>query len=144
MAKKSGTVNSSGFNGFYENLAKQGKQFEVLISSSNQYFAYLSKVEQNYKTKLYDIYFELFTKEWGDNTLMSGSIDVQMSSPVPPVSAFHMRNKKASDLLAILGLKSQDNLAEGSWYLIELIRGSTGTLDGDFYNPDIDHLPYIK
>ena len=136
--------NSTGFEVFYQNLNKQGQKFEYLISPSNQYYAYLSKVDQDYSTKLYDIYFELFTKEWGDNVLMNGGVDVKITSPVPPISAFHMRDKIESEIMLMLGLKSVDNLAEGSWYLIHLEKGSSGTLTGDFYNPDIDHIPYTK
>ena len=144
MNQNETNLNPPGFNGLYENLAKQGNQFDDLISPTNQYYAYLSKVDQISQTKKYDIYFELWTKEWLDNVSRSGDIDVEIAFPPGPVSAFHMRDQDESELLSILGLKNVNNLAEGSWYLIELEKGPTGSLVGDFYNPDIDHIPYTE
>ena len=127
------------WSSFFDNLGKQGDQFNALLSKSNQYYAFLSKVDLiNEKTKKYDVFFELINREWADNALFSSTASINKLPTKIPAVAYHLPEVDETELLKILNLKSTDYLAEGSWYLIQLEKGATGPLVGDLYDPDID------
>ncbi|MBI3260555.1 MAG: hypothetical protein HYZ54_13940 [Ignavibacteriae bacterium] len=134
---KSTSIYGDQWSSFFGNLSNQGDSFNGLISKSNQYYAFLSKVDQ-VDSSNYDLYFELMTKEWGDNVMFAGSVQVSKMPPEIPTASYSMVGQDGSKILSTLGLKSFDDLAEGSWYLIQLEKGETGPLIGNLYNPDID------
>ncbi len=131
----------------FTNTGQQADQYNGPLSPSNFYYAFLSKVDLDESTNTSDVFFEMISKEWMDVAILSGSVNTVSPAPTTPAVAFHIPycgvdNKggySQDAIMACLGLKTADNLAEGSWYLLEL--SSTpgkGAVIGSLYDPDID------
>jgi len=118
------------------NIASQGDKFNGHISSSNQYYAFLSKADF-VEGSGYDIFFELVNKEWMDNAIMSSPTDIKAMAPTPPGVCYSIEAVDTQTLLTTLGLKSEDDIAEGSWFLMTLAQGQ-GKVTGDVYDADMD------
>lgn len=129
---------SSSWRGLFRNVGAQGDAFEQSsLSPNGQYYAFLSKVDLDATTETYDVFFELVRADWMENAVLSGSTSVSAPAPSSPAVLYHVPSVAEKDILSALGLKSADDLAEGSWYLITLTKG-TGTITGNLYDPDID------
>jgi hypothetical protein len=137
MANQGNTPGSS-WNSLFGNVGGQGNQFDGPISPSNTYLGFLSKADLDDVANVYDVLFELVPIEWAVNVLVVSSSDAEYPAPPSPATLYHMTNVDPTALLDMLGLKSADDLAEGSWYFLQLEQGSTGKLTGDLYDPDID------
>jgi hypothetical protein len=122
-------------------VGAQGLQFASPISPSNQYYAFLSKADLDETTQLYDVFFELISKEWMDNAVLSAAVDIIAPAPSSPALAYHIPAVEETSIVQALGLKSIDFLAEGSWYLLKLKSGSSGVY-GDLYDPAIDAIKW--
>lgn len=120
----------------FQNVGEQGDQFNQPISPTNRYYAFLSKADLDESTNKYDVLFEVAPAEWFENAILSGQ-SIRLLAPPGPSSLYHIRDADPAALLKALGLSTADDLAEGSWYLITMEKG-TGAITGDFYNPDID------
>jgi hypothetical protein len=127
------------WNNFFANVGKQGDVYNNPLSPSDLYWAFLSSCEQDEDTGLYYPMFEVVPSEWMNNVYLNPPL---VSSPPPPAPAlcFQIDGIQTGALLTALGLKSEDNLAEGSWYVLKLIKGA-GPVTGNLYNPDIDSQP---
>jgi hypothetical protein len=126
------------WNDLFNNLAAQGKAFNGPLSPSNWYYAYLATAEQDWQTHNYVVVFEVIPAEWVNNTIMAGDATIQTLAPISPVSLYFLNQVDETTLLNALGLKSEDQLAEGSWYLLQLIKDDKGQLVGDLCDPDAD------
>lgn len=124
------------WNSLFQNVGGQGSQFNGPISKSGRYYAFLSKADLDETTGTFDVFFELLPFEWAENAILSG-LDVDLPPPLSPEIVYHVPSADPSALLSMLGLKTADNLAEGSWYLLQLAPG-TGGISGDLYDPNID------
>ena len=129
------------FNQLATNLGKQGDTFNKPLSDSNQYYGFLSKADQDWETGLWDVLFEVLPAEWAANALARSGDDVNIIAPIGPASLYHLPAVDQNALLQILGLKTTDDLAEGSWYLLQLEKQDKGTVNGMLYDPDIDMEP---
>jgi hypothetical protein len=130
------TAPSSDWQQLFSSVGKQGTTEP--LSASNQYYAFLSKADLDASKNTYDILFEVVPKEWADAAIFASPIDVRAPAPAAPASLFHIRGADPNDVVTMLGVKSTDYVAEGSWYLLTLTQGATGALTGDLYDPDID------
>ena len=131
------TANSTWFEVF-QNVREQGTLYEEALSSSNWYLGFLSKADLDPDFKVYDILFEVVPLEWA-----AMAFDVSKASVWPeeiPASLFHMPEVNADLLITMLKVKTDDNVAEGSWYILRLEK-KDDALMGDLYDPDIDMLP---
>lgn len=126
------------WNSLFGNVGSQGGKFNTPLSPSNTYLAFLSKADLDDVANVYDILFELVPVEWAANVLAVSAGDTEYPAPLSPATLYAMQNVDPPTLLAMLGLESDDDLAEGSWYFLQLEPGSTGKLTGDLYDPDID------
>jgi hypothetical protein len=132
---------NDAYTALFSNVGAQGKALDAPLSKSDQYYAYLSKVEQNASTELYDVLFEVIPYEWAENALFARTQDVPIMAPTSPASLYHITAVDQGTILGALGLRSADYLAEGSWYLLTLVKGEDGkSVTGDLYDPDIDKL----
>jgi hypothetical protein len=86
--------------------------------------------------------FELVSLEWMNNVYFKGA-QISSNPPLAPALCFQIDGIPAQQLLEALGLKSEDNLAEGSWYVLQLKKGK-GAVTGNLYDPDIDMLPRAR
>ena len=125
--------------GAFKNIGDQGAQFKGRISPSNRYVSYLSSCEQDEKTNLYYVMFEVLPYEWFMNAY-GGKSDIR-ALPVPdsPVSLYMIEGITEDDLLRALQLKSADDIAAGSWYLLEL-RSGTGKFNGRLVDGEFDKV----
>jgi hypothetical protein len=130
---------SPSWNSLFQNVGKQGDVLDNPLSPSNQYYGFLSSCDQDEETQLYYAMFEVVPVEWAHNVYLKDPT-VSTSPPIAPASCYQIADISGTTLLNALGLKSEDYLAEGSWYLLRLEKG-TGTVTGDLYNPDIDMQP---
>lgn len=128
------------FDGLFSNLSDQGNVFNGPISPSNRYYAFLSKVDLDETTQLYDVFFELMPKEWADNAFFAGEVNIKAQAPTPPATCYHFPRVPGNEIAARLGLKSPDDMAEGSWYeiLIEKKTSEEDNVVGFFYDPSLD------
>lgn len=131
----------NSWNSLFNNISEQGSTFNVPISPDGWYYAFLSSVDQDWNTKKYVVLFEVIPKNWADNVIINGTAEIRSTAPISPASCYFLNQVDGSTLLKMLGLTSEDDLAEGSWYLIQLEKSATGELLGDLYNPDIDMQP---
>jgi hypothetical protein len=134
------------WNSLFGNVSAQGKQFDKNpFSQSNQYYAFLAKVEEDESTtpKTYDVLFEVVPQEWMENVILSAATSIKLLAPLAPGSLYHVRDVDETTILNALGLKTTDDLAEGSWYLLTLTKKSESDVGvtGDLYDPDIDMEP---
>jgi len=131
----------SSWNGLFQNVGAQGAAFDKSsLSPNGQYYAFLSKVDLiDLDAKTYDVFFELVRADWMQNAVLSGSASASAPAPTSPAVLYHVPSVAEGDILKALGLKSTDDLAEGSWYLIALTKGK-GAITGDLYDPDIDKV----
>jgi hypothetical protein len=114
----------------------QGSSFEGPLSPSNTYYAFLSKVDLDATTNLYDVMFEVVAAEWMRNALLSSTVSFEAPPPCSPALIYHIAQIDATTLVSTLDVKSIDFVAEGSWYLLTLLSATDGI--GDLYDPDID------
>lgn len=132
---------SQPFQSVFDNVGAQGSRFDAQLSPSDIYVAFLSKADlstSDSQTPGYDVLFELVPIEWVVNVLVVSSSDTKYPIPQSPATLYHMQEIEPNALLQALGLKSDDDLAEGSWYYLKLVKGSTPPLVGDLYDPDLD------
>jgi hypothetical protein len=129
------------WNAVFVNVGDQGAKFGSPFSFSNTYYAFLSKADYDESTDTWSVMFEVQPKEWAYNVFNNGSQDVSFLAPGGPASIFHLPYVLTQSLLAVLGLSDTDDVAEGSWYLVQLIKQDQGIVNGIFYNPDIDIHP---
>ena len=134
----------NSWNSLFNNISEQGSAFNIPISPSGWYYAFLSSVEQDWESQKYVVLFEVVPQEWVDNAIMNGDALISALAPVSPASCYFLNQVDGTTLMNMLGLKSEDDLAEGSWYLIQLEKATSGPLLGDLYNPDIDMEPESK
>lgn len=136
-------VFNGSWNRFFDNLGDQGNAFNKAISASNRYYAFLSKVDGDKFTDIYDVFFELMPKEWADNAFFAGYIDIRAQAPTPPASCYHLTAVSGTEIAAMLGLQKAEDMMEGSWYEVELEKSSSETdrLVGYFYDPALDTDP---
>jgi hypothetical protein len=128
----------NSWNDLANSIGTQGQAFNQPLSPSGNYVAFLSKADQDWETGLWDILFEVVPQEWAMNALVTGSEEVRIIAPQGPASLYHIPTVTESALLQMLGLKSTDDLAEGSWYMLQLQKQNEGTINGMLYDPDID------
>lgn len=136
-------VFNGSWNGLFSNLGGQGDAFNNLISPTNRYYAFLSKVDLDTRTGMYDVFFELMPKEWADNAFFAGIVDIKAQAPTPPASNYHIPGVSGTEMAQMLGLQKPDDMAEGSWYEI-MIEKSTSEDDrivGYFYDPALETDP---
>lgn len=129
------------FNDLANNMGNQGNAFNKPISDKELYYAFLSKADQDWKTGLWDVMFEIIPYEWAVNAFGIGSEDVHIIAPVGPASLYHLPAVAQTDLLNALGLKNTDDLAEGSWFLLNIRKQESGPVNGMMYDPDLDMEP---
>lgn len=130
------------WTGVFSRTGKQGDLIPVPLSPTNQYYAFLSKLDLDVSTNLYDIFFEVLSKEWTDNAILSASVDFIAPSSFLPALAYHIPTVAESDLVALLGLETIDDAAEGSYYLLTLSPDiNKSDVVGSLYDPDIDAIP---
>ncbi|RPD42784.1 hypothetical protein [Chitinophaga barathri] len=137
MLKDPPPLPPSAWNSLFTQLSAQGSTFNTPLSASDWYFAFLSSVDQDEKNGLYYVMFEVVPKEWVDNVIMSGDADISTLAPVSPASCYWINGVTENVILNALGLKSPDELAVGSWYVMQLKKGTSG-ISGDLYDPDLD------
>ena len=128
------------FNDFFNNLSGQGKRFNNQISPNGWYYAFMSKLDYDPKNQTYDVFFELMPQAWADNSVLAGIIDIRIPAPTPPATVYHILAAPEAELIKRLGLTSKEQLAEGSWYEIQIAKSSKAedSVVGGFYDPDID------
>ncbi|HYI10880.1 MAG TPA: hypothetical protein VEK57_17605 [Thermoanaerobaculia bacterium] len=117
-------------------VSEQGSQFEGPLSPSNQYYAFLSKVDLDDTTQLYDVMFEVVAQEWAQNALFSSAVFLSAPPPVSPALIYHIPGIDQNTLVNTLGVTSIDFVAEGSWYLLTFEQAPGG--NNSLYHPDID------
>lgn len=141
------TAPNASWSSTFNNTSQQANQFNGPLSPGNFYYAFLSKVDLDESTSTSDVFFELVLKEWMDAAILSGSVDTMAPPPTSPALCFHIPycgvdNKggyNQSVILSLLGLKTANNLAEGSWYLIKLSNTpGPNAVIGVLYDPDLD------
>lgn len=129
------------------NTGKQADQYKGPQSPSHSYYAYLSKVDLDESTNTSDVFFELVLKEWMDAAILSSSVNALAPPPTSPTLAFHIPycgvdskgGYSQETFLSLLGLKTANDFAEGSWYLIQLGNNpGANAVIGILYDPDID------
>lgn len=147
ISQSQATAPNASWSAAFTNTGQQANQYNGPLSPSNFYYAYLSKVDLDESTNTSDVFFEMISKEWMDVAILSGSVNPVTTPPTTPAVAFHIpfcgvdnNGGYSQDLImSCLGLKSADNLAEGSWYLLQLNNNpGTGAVIGLLYDPDID------
>ena len=96
--------------------------------------------------------FELVSQEWMDSAVNARPISIDRPMPPAPALLYALHDVDETTLLKALGLKTADDLAEGSWYLINLSPSKSkaerqqlelgeGTgISGDLFDPDIDSI----
>lgn len=141
------TSPNASWTAAFTSTGQQADQYNGPLSPSNFYYAFLSKVDLDERTNTSDVFFEMISKEWMDVAILSGSVNTVSPPPTSPAVAFHIpycgvdnKGGYGQDIiLTCLGLKTADNLAEGSWYLLQLnSTPGTGAVIGSLYDPDID------
>lgn len=131
----------SGWEALFKNVGAQGSKFDQdPLSATGRYLGFLSQVNFDETTKSYDVLFEVMSKEWAENAVLNEKPEIRAPAPVTPALLFHIRGIGREPLLKALGLSTTDDLAEGSWYWLQLEKGK-GTVSGDLYDPDLDLLP---
>lgn len=131
---------NEAYKSFFQRVSAQGDAFEQPLSERGDYYGFLSKADQDPTTEMFDILFEVVPSEWMENAVVSIPVDVKMPPPPSPASLFHVRDVSPSTVLKVLGVGTLDDVAEGSWYLLSLVKGE-GDMPGDLYDPDIDLQP---
>ncbi len=130
---------NQGWTGAFTNVSGQGAIFDDPMSEGGQYYAFLSKVDLDAVANTYDLLFEVVPKLWLENAIATTTVDLPMEAPTSPASLFHIVAADPTTVLNVLGVKSPDLVAEGSWYLLTLTQDpAQGQLPGDLYDPDID------
>lgn len=141
------TPPNASWSAAFTNTGQQANQFNGPLSPSNFYYACLSKVDLDESTGTTDLFFELVLKEWMEAAILSSSVTTMAPPPTSPALCFHIPycgvdnqgGYSQATILSLLGLKTADNLAEGSWYLLELnSTPGTGAVIGVLYDPDLD------
>jgi len=139
--KKLGGGPGVSWSGLFKNVSRQGTQFNSPIAANNWYYAFLSKVDYDQSTGTWSVAFEVQPAVWTVNVFQNGSRPIKYRAPLGPASIFHMPYASGQDLLAVLGLKDPNDIAEGTWYNIKIVPKVSDILLGIFYNPDIDTNP---
>lgn len=132
----------------FQGVAAQGQAFaDDPLADDGVYYGFLSKVDLDDATTTYDVLFEVVNKAWMDNAVFSRQLSVPRTLPKAPALLYHLPAVPAAELLQVLGLKTTDDLAEGSWYQITLsksqrqnLTAGDGALVGDLFDPDIDSI----
>lgn len=129
---------NSSYEALFGSVSSQGSQFEGPLSPSNQYLAFLSKVDLDDTTSTYDVMFEVVAMEWAQNALLSSSVSINAPPPAAPALIYHIPSIAADALMTALGVNTIELIAEGSWYLLTLEKTTDGA--SSLYDPDIDQL----
>ncbi len=109
------------------------------LASEGAYYAYLSKVDQTEKG--WYVFFELLDKRLLDVALFERGTYVPGSPPPRvPILIFDVANAEEKALLSTLEIPTADDLAEGSWFELELKSGP-GPVEGNLYDATIDLPP---
>ena len=145
----SSPVNTPWSN-LFKGVSEQNQDYQDdPISPSGNYYAFLSKVDldDSGKTPAYEVLFELVSKEWMESAVISRPISVSRPMPPAPALLYAMHQIDETSLLKALGLTDPGDIAEGSWYLINLSPAKGGAqlgegtgLVGDLFDPDIDSI----
>lgn len=120
------------------NVAAQGKRFDGQIAEDGRYYGFLCKADFNEAEKKWDVFFEVVNRKFLDNVLNRTTL-IPAKLPRMPGLGFHLKEVEEEVLLKTLGLTDVENLAEGSWYELELDEGSGGA-QGVLYDPDLIEL----
>jgi len=107
-------------------------------SGIDAYLACLSKVDLDQTSSTWFLFFDMVPAEAVLLGLM-GKSGESMPPPETPVIYFHATDALQSVTMDALGLKSLDDLAEGSWYVLWLQQGGDrkDAVVGDLYHPDL-------
>ena len=129
----------SSWNTLFSNLSSQGAQFNDPISPSSTYFAFLSTGDQDERTGLWTLLFELLPAEWVYNVYPQDPTIRTLPPADAPYTLFQIVDAKTEDVLSTLNVKSADYVADGSWYRLLLSKNSF-PLFGNILNRDYDRL----
>ncbi|MGN6276689.1 MAG: hypothetical protein ACTHNP_12285 [Solirubrobacterales bacterium] len=110
-------------------------------ATDGKYYAYLSKVDE--VNEHWDALFELVNRDLLDAVLFTRKTYVRGAPWAElPIVLFDVAGADEETLLKTLGIGTPDDLAEGSWFELELAKGAkAGTVEGDLYDAGIDLPP---
>lgn len=108
------------------------------VPQDNLFCAFLSKADLDATTNSFDLMFEMVPAQWMLPAIIAPPVSTDIPAPVSPALIYHIRGADAPTVVNLLGVKSTDYVAEGSWYVLALVAGSSGQVHGDLYDPDID------
>lgn len=144
---------STPWSNLFKGVSQQNQAYQDdPISPSGNYYAFLSKadLDAGAKTKSWEVLFELVSQEWMDSAVNSRPIAIDRPMPPAPALLYALHDVDEATLLKALGLKTTDDLAEGSWYLLNLSPSKSKALQaelgegtgisGDLFDPDIDSI----
>lgn len=103
----------------FQKVAAQGDAFEQPHPEDGNYYAFLSQVNL-VATGTYDVLFELVNKKWMDNAIFAPPISIEAPAPVAPAVLYHIPSVSTQTIVATLGLASEEDLVEGSWFLVNV------------------------
>ena len=107
-------------------------------SGDDTYLACLSKVDWDQTAFRWFLFFDMVPAE-AALLAMSALATPGLPPPATPMIYFHATDAIDGIVLQSLGLKSDADLAEASWYILQLAQGgdrSTAVV-GDLYHPDL-------
>ncbi|MDX2361888.1 MAG: hypothetical protein QNK23_13850 [Crocinitomicaceae bacterium] len=114
---------NSSWNTLFSNIEEQGVPFDEPVSSSNVYYAFLANIEYNYNNDKYDLFFEMVSQEWMQNTILFNDQLLKKPSLSPPPKSpavlYGIQDAESSELIDALGVDKIDDIEEGAWYKLE-------------------------
>lgn len=124
----------------FQRVAAQGEAFAepILVDASgkSRFYGLLAKADE-IETDKWDVFFEVINTRYLENVLGGRKVSVQGPLPHLPGLAYHLPSVSKTSLLKALGLDEASEIAEGSWYELELTPGEAGA-SGELYDPETE------
>jgi len=124
----------------FQRVAAQGEAFaEPILVEANEksrFYGLLAKADE-VEAGVWDVFFEVVNTRYLENVLGGRKVSVQGPLPHLPGLAYHLPSVSETSLLEALDLDKASEIAEGSWYELELTPGESGA-SGELYDPETE------
>ncbi|NDY73027.1 hypothetical protein DO021_16555 [Desulfobacter hydrogenophilus] len=107
----------------FQSIAALGKKYDNEDSPTEQYYGFLTKIEDVSYQAQWSVQFELVPKEWMDVAVLGLKSTVRSQPPASPATLLVFEDASPDDIAKNLS-RDVDDIKEGDWYMITLGKGN--------------------